>query len=112
MANANPWLLRDFRQGRYTPSSISNFLAPDNSVASSVNINYDEIVGSAKVRPGTTKVGSTVSANHIPLGLNTFVGPSGSPNYIVAVFKQNTSTSTSSSSSSSVSTSSSSSSSS
>jgi len=101
MANTNPWILRDFRAGRISKNVVSNFLVPENSVSNSININYDEVIGSAKVRPGTVKLGNTVASNKNPLGLAPFIGPSGDPDYLLAVFASGSSTSTSSSSSSS-----------
>jgi len=86
MANTEPWLLRDFRAGRISKDVVSNFIVPENSVSNSVNINFDEIIGSAKVRAGTTKLGDTVSANDTPLGLAPFIGPGGTPDYLLAVF--------------------------
>lgn len=86
MANTNPWLLRDFRQGRVSKNSVSNFLVPENSVSNSLNVNFDEIIGSAKVRAGTVKLGSTVASGQTPLGLAPFIGPSGTPDYLLAVF--------------------------
>lgn len=82
--NLPPYTLRDFRQGRI--SSVSNFLVPENSVSNSVNVNFDEIIGSAKVRPGTVKLGDTVQADGVPLGLYPFIGPNGTPDYLLAVF--------------------------
>lgn len=83
---AEPYTLRDFRQGRYSKNSISPYLIPENSVAHSLNINFDEIIGSAKVRPGTAKLGDTVAANKTPLGLGSFVGKGGTPNLLLAVY--------------------------
>ncbi len=84
--NASPWMLRDFRSGRVSKDVVSNFIVPENSVSNSININFDEIIGSAKVRPGTVKLGDTVQADGIPLGLAPFLGPSGTPDYLLAVF--------------------------
>lgn len=106
MPNTNPWILRDFRAGRVSKNVVSNFIVPENSVSNSININFDEIIGSAKVRPGTVKLGTTVASGKTPLGLAPFIGPSGNPDYLLVVYKANTTTSTSSSSSSSSSTSS------
>lgn len=86
MPKLDPFLLRDFRQGRYSKDIVSELLVPENSVSNSININFDEIVGSAKVRPGTVKLGDTVASGQTPLGLYGFVGPAGSPNLVLAVF--------------------------
>jgi hypothetical protein len=87
MAKLEQFICRDFRQGRYTPESVSDFLAPENSVAHAININFDEIVGNAKVRAGTTKLGATVASGKACLGLSQFVGKSGTPNLLLAVYK-------------------------
>ena len=81
-----PFTLRDFSSGRYGKDQVSSYLIPKNSVANSLNLNFDEIVGSAKVRPGTVKLGATVASNKTPLGLGSFVGPGGSPDLLLAVF--------------------------
>jgi hypothetical protein len=47
-------------------------LAPENSVAHSINVNFDKILGSAVVRDGTTKLGTTVVMGVTPLGLAEF----------------------------------------
>ncbi len=79
-------LMRDFSKGRITPYSANNFLIPKNSVSNSINVNFDTVIGSAVVRPGTTLLGATVASNKTPLGLNTFVGSGGSPNLVVSAF--------------------------
>ncbi len=86
VTEGSPFVLRDFRQGRITPSAISEYLLPQNSVKNSVNVNFDTIVGSAVVRPGTTTTG-TVASGKSPLGLGEYVGKSGTPNYMLSVFK-------------------------
>lgn len=85
-----PFTLRDFRQGRYGKNQFSPFLVPDNSVSNSLNVNFDDIVGSAKVRQGTKKLGNTVSQGSTPLGLSAFVGPGGTINLLLAVFSDGT----------------------
>lgn len=82
----NPLIARDFRQGRITPSAISEFLVPQNSVKDCLNVYFDTIVGSVVVRLGTTTTG-TVASGKEPLGLAEFVGKGGTPNYMMAVFK-------------------------
>lgn len=81
-----PFQLRDFSRGVYRLSSVNAFLVPKNSVAMSLNTNYDTIIGSAVVRPGTTLLGSTVASNKIPLGLAEFVVSGGSTNLLISVF--------------------------
>lgn len=78
MANLKPLLLRDFRMGRITPDTLSNFLVPQNSVRDSLNVNFDEIVGSGKVRPGTTILGNSATfapVGFTPTGIAEFVFP-------------------------------------
>lgn len=87
MAKLEPFLLRDYRQGRYTPSQVGTSLVPLNSASHSSNFNYDTIVGSAVVRPGTTLLGDPVAPNKIPLGLSPFVGKGGTPNLLLSVFE-------------------------
>lgn len=78
MANLPAWYLRDFRQGRITPETISNVLVPENSVKDSQNINFDEVVGFAKVRAGTTDLGESVTdPDFTPQGLAEFVPAEG-----------------------------------
>ncbi len=86
MAKLQPFLLRDFRQGRYSQANVSEYLAPQNSVAFARNVNFDTIVGKAVVRKGTTLVGTAVASGKTPLGLAEYVGKGGSPNYLMAVF--------------------------
>ena len=81
-----PFELRDFSKGRITPYSANTYLSPKNSVANCVNVNFDTIIGSGVVRPGTTLLGSTVASGKTPLGLGQFVGPGGSPNLLLSVF--------------------------
>jgi hypothetical protein len=69
-----PFILRDFRQGRISKDIVSNFIVPENSVSNSLNVNFDEVIGSAKVRPGTVKLGATVASGKTPLGLSSFLG--------------------------------------
>lgn len=82
----NPLNLRDFRQGRVSKNKVSSLLTPENSVANSLNVNFDEVLGSAKVRNGTTQLGAVVLANGVPRGLASFVGPGGTPDLLLAVF--------------------------
>lgn len=80
MANFDPILRRDFRAGRITPETLSPYLVPENSVKDSLNINFDEIVGSGKVRPGTTQIGTGQhpgADGFMPQGLTEFVSGSG-----------------------------------
>jgi hypothetical protein len=83
-----PIVVRDFRQGRYIPYSVSTYLAPSNSVSFCRNVNFDTIIGSAVVRKGTTLVGATVASGKTPLGLTEYVNTFNNVNlnYLIAVF--------------------------
>jgi hypothetical protein len=81
-----PYTLRDFSKGRVSKDVVSNFLTPENSVSNSINVNFDTEIGSAKVRPGTVQLGDTVSDGDTPTGLAPFIGPSGTPDYLLAVY--------------------------
>lgn len=87
MLDAPAYILRDFRSGRFAKKFVASFLIPDNSVSNSINVNFDEIIGNAKVRAGTTKLGATVASTRSPLGIAPFVGPLGTPNLLLVVFK-------------------------
>lgn len=52
-----------------------------------MNVNFGTIIGSAVVRPGTTKLGATVAAGFAPLGLTEFVTANAVTNLAVGVFK-------------------------
>lgn len=82
----NTFLLRDVSRGVYRQSSVNTFLVPKNSVAQSLNVIYDQIIGSAPVRPGTTLLGSVVASNKTPLGLAEFVASGGVTNLLISVF--------------------------
>ncbi len=84
--NSPTVLMRDFSKGRMTKYSTNTFLIPKNSVSNSINVNFDTIIGSAVVRPGTLKLGSTVASGKTPLGLTTFVASGSSTGMPLAVF--------------------------
>ena len=86
-AFAKPIELRDFSKGRITKYSVNPFLIPKNSVSDSMNVNFDTIIGSAVVRQGTLALGSVINATYPPIGFTNFVGPNGTPNLLIAVFK-------------------------
>jgi len=77
---------RDFSKGRITDYSANVHLIPSNSVSNSYNVNFDDTIGSGKVRKGVTAIGSVVASGKTPLGLTEFVGLSGTPNYMLSVF--------------------------
>jgi len=49
-------------------------------------VNYDTIVGSCVVRPGTTLLGTVVKSNKNPLGLYNFTTGGGVTNLVLSVF--------------------------
>src|SRR3990167_6429122 len=81
-----PYELRDFRRGTYRKAKVSEALVPQNSVSHSLNVNFDEIIGKAKVRPGTTRLGATVAADRTPLGLAELVTSGSATNFLIGVF--------------------------
>lgn len=81
-----PFTLRDFRNGVYRKAAINSAIVPPNSVSNAVNVNFDTIIGSGVVRPGTTLLGGVVAANKTPLGLDEFVTSGGTLNLPLAVF--------------------------
>jgi hypothetical protein len=83
-------VLRDFSHGRLTDYACSNNFILTNfpgSVSNSYNVNFDEILGSGKVRYGTTPLGAVVATNKNPLGLAEFTGLGGTPKVLLSVFK-------------------------
>ena len=82
-----PLVQRDFSRGVIRQSAVSDFLVPDNSVSGSLNVNFDEIIGSAVVRKGTIPFSTTVAIGYAPLGLTTFSTSSLTTNVVVGVFK-------------------------
>lgn len=85
MAELPPLTLRDFSKGRVTRDAVSDLLIPYESVSNSINVNFDDIIGAAKVRLGTTKIGDTVAENRAPTGFGAFVGPGGNPDLLLVV---------------------------
>lgn len=86
VTDSKPAEFRDFSRGRITKYSANNKLAPVNSVSQCQNVNFDTIIGSGVVRPGTTKLGDTVASGKTPLGLYNFVSPGGALNLGIAAF--------------------------
>lgn len=86
MANIGDFTLRDFRRGRISKSAVSGALVPENSVAETQNLNYEEVLGSAKVRAGTTRLGAVISpGGSTPLGLTTYSTQDLNTNIVVGV---------------------------
>lgn len=81
-----PYTLRDFSRGRIIPSAVADALRPENSVSDSMNVNFDTIIGSAVVRPGTTLFGATVASGRTPLGLTNYATANLVTNLVVGVF--------------------------
>ena len=83
----NPLILRDFSRGRYAQSSVNDSDIPPNSVSGCTNVNFDQIIGSAVVRPGTTIIGTTIASNKTPLGFAEYVSSKGTViNNLIAVY--------------------------
>jgi len=82
-------VFRNMSQGRINNSAVNNNMIGStypNSVSMAYNVDFDTIVGSAAVRPGTTPLGAVVASGKSPLGLSEFVGLNGSPNVLLSVF--------------------------
>lgn len=52
----SPFIYRDMSGGRFASSRVSPYLSPQSSVKSSINVNFDTIIGSSVVRNGTTNL--------------------------------------------------------
>lgn len=71
MANLSPYSQKDLSRGVY--SKINSFIAPRNSVQHAINFLFDDVYGAAKVRAGSTIIGSQlVAENNSVLGLHNF----------------------------------------
>ena len=75
-----PIILRDMSRGRINNDTVDESLIPQNSVEHSMNFSFDQKIGSAVVRSGTTSLGTPV-ISALPLGLAEFYTPS--LNYLV-----------------------------
>ena len=71
----------DFMSGMV--SDVSKNIIPENSVALAVNLDFDDILGSAVVRPGSSLVGSQLVAGKDVLGLHQHVDPTNASNNIL-----------------------------
>jgi len=71
----------DFMSGMIT--DVSKNITPKNSVALAVNLDFDDILGSAVVRPGSSLVGSQLVAGKDVLGLHQHVDPTNASNNIL-----------------------------
>lgn len=52
---------------------VDNLLAPKNSLSFSLNLLFNEILGRAVVREGTTLIGARITAEKNILGLHQFI---------------------------------------
>ncbi len=64
MAKLPPLILKDFRMGRYSRSSVADSLCPVNSVAECLNVDFDRILGAITVRDGMVVLGPKVATGH------------------------------------------------
>ena len=99
MAQEQPTpILRDFSKGRITDYAINNNLinasstyyastSYADSVSNSSNCVFDQVIGNAVARLGSTHLGSVVSSGKTTLGFNSFVGTGGTPNLLLSVFQ-------------------------
>ena len=75
--------MRDFSRGIY--SNISSFIAPQNSVKHAINFIFDDEYGAARVRLGSTIIGSQlVAENNNILGMHNFRDRNGSNHALLA----------------------------
>ena len=77
-----PIILRDMSRGRINNDAVDESLIPQNSVEHSMNFSFDQKIGSAVVRSGTTSIGTPVAAA-LPLGLAEFYKPTLANDYLV-----------------------------
>lgn len=84
MANISPYFAKDFSAGMVT--NINENIAPPNSVALAVNLDFDEEIGSAVSRLGTLIVNAQVEAGKTCLGLINFRDADGSNHRLIAFF--------------------------
>ena len=70
---SQPYIKKDFMSGMVSDVSIG--IVPPNSVALGVNLDFDDILGAATSRLGTTQVGSQLVAGKTLLGLYQHVDP-------------------------------------
>src|SRR3990167_11297515 len=83
MANLPGYSMRDFSKGIY--SDVSSFIAPQNSVAHSINFVFDEIYGAAKVRKGgVLENAQLVGESNNILGMHNFRDRDGSNHALLA----------------------------
>ncbi len=75
---ANPVIKKDFISGMV--SDVAMGIVPPNSVALAVNLDFDQVLGSAVVRPGTSQIGSQLVAGKDILGLYNHTDPTDAGN--------------------------------
>ena len=71
----------DFMSGMV--SDVSKNIIPENSVALAVNLDFDETLGAAVVRPGSTLIGSQLVSGKTILGLHQHNDPKNASNNIL-----------------------------
>ena len=77
-----PIILRDMSRGRVNNDAVDESLIPQNSVEHAMNFSFDQKIGSAVVRSGTTSIGTPVAAA-LPLGIAEFYKPTLANDYLV-----------------------------
>ena len=83
MAQLQAHSVREFSKGVY--SNVNPFLAPQNSVRHAINFIFDDEYGAAKVRLGSTIIGSQlVAENNSILGMHNFRDRDGSNHALLA----------------------------
>lgn len=83
MAQLQAHSVRDFSKGVY--SNVNPFLAPQNSVKHAINFIFDDEYGAAKVRLGSTIIGSQlVGESNSILGMHNFRDRNGSNHALLA----------------------------
>lgn len=70
MGNLQPFFVKDLSGGMVT--NVNENIAPRNSVALGLNVDFDEEIGSAVSRPGTATVASQLVDGEAILGLHDF----------------------------------------
>lgn len=81
-----PFLYRDVSGGLITPYSVSNAVAPPNSVSRAINVDFHQVIGKGVVRFGTTLLGIQVAAGQTPLGLFNYTNYTNGSVALLAVF--------------------------
>jgi hypothetical protein len=75
--------IRDLSTG--TVQRVDNNLAPKNSVAFALNLTFDDVIGRAVLRDGSTLVGSQITDAENILGLHQFILSSGTKHLLTVI---------------------------